>query len=152
MEAQPDFKELLALLNDHAVEHIVVGAFALAFHGAPRYTGDIDLYIRATPQNADRVIRALAAFGMVSPELSADDFINPDNVVQIGVPPVRVDLLTSITGVSWEEADAGKVPGSYGGVPVFFLGREQYVKNKKAIGRKKDLADLEAIGETSAAE
>jgi len=72
--------------------------------------------------------------------------------VRIGVPPVRVDLLTSITGVSWEEADAGKMPGSYGDVPVFFLGREQYVKNKKAIGRKKDLADLEAIGEASAAE
>jgi hypothetical protein len=152
VEAQPDFKELLALLNDHAVEHIVVGGFALAFHGAPRYTGDIDLFVRPTPQNAERIIRALAAFGLVSSELSATDFIHPDRVVQIGVPPVRVDFLTSITGVSWEEADAGKMPGSYGDVPVFFLGREQFVKNKKAIGRKKDVADLEAIGEASAAE
>jgi hypothetical protein len=147
VEAQPDFKELLALLNDHAVEHIVVGAYALAFHGAPRFTGDIDLYVRPTPENAEKIILALAAFGFVSAGLSAEDFVRLDRVVQIGVPPVRVDLQTSLTGVSWEEAYGGKMPGSYGDVPVFFLGREQYVKNKKAIGRKKDLADLEAIGE-----
>ncbi|MGA2974986.1 MAG: hypothetical protein ABSF77_06725 [Spirochaetia bacterium] len=147
MEAQPDFKEFLALLNDHAVEYIVVGAFALAFHGAPRFTGDIDLYVRPAPENAEKTIRALAAFGFVSSELSAEDFVQLDRVVQIGVPPVRLDLLTSLTGITWEEADAGKMSGSYGGVPVFFLGRAQYVKNKKATGRKKDLADLEAIGE-----
>jgi hypothetical protein len=147
VETQPDFKELLALFNDHAVEHIVVGAFALAFHGAPRFTGDIDLYVHPTSENAERVIRALAAFGFVSTGLSAEDFVRSDRVVQIGVPPVRVDLLTSLTGVSWEEAARGKMPGMYGDVPVFFLGREQYVRNKKAIGRKKDLADLEAIGE-----
>jgi hypothetical protein len=147
VETHPDFKELLALLNEYAVEHIVVGAYALAFHGAPRFTADIDLYIRPTPENAEKAIRTLAAFGFVSPDLSAQDFMHPDRVVQIGVPPVRVDMLTSITGVSWEEADGGKVPGSYGDVPVFFLGREQYVKNKRAIGRKKDLADLEALGE-----
>ena len=147
MEAQSDFRELLALLNDHAVEHVVVGAFALAFHGAPRFTGDIDLYVRPTRENAERIIQALAAFGVASSDLSSEDFVQLDRVVQIGVLPVRVDLLTSITGVSWEEADGGKMPGSYGDVPVFFLGREQYVKNKKATGRKKDLADLEAIGE-----
>ncbi len=147
MEAQPDFRELLALLTGHAVEHIIVGAFALAFHGAPRFTGDIDLYVRPTTENAERIIQALAAFGFASSNLSAEDFVLSDRVVQIGVPPVRVDLLTSITGVSWEEADGGKVPGFYGDVPVFFLGRDQYVKNKRATGRKKDLADLEAIGE-----
>jgi len=147
VEAHPDFKELLALFNDHAVEHVVVGAYALAFHGAPRYTGDIDLYVRPSQENARKIVQALAAFGFVSSELSAEDFVMLDRVVEIGVPPVRVDLLTSITDVSWEEADGGKMQGSYGDVPVFFLGREQYVKNKRATGRKKDLADLEAIGE-----
>jgi hypothetical protein len=147
VETQPDFKELLALFNSHAVEHIVVGSYALAFHGAPRYTGDIDLFVRPIRENAEKIIQALAAFGFVSSDLSGEDFVAGDRVVQIGVPPVRVDLLTSITGVSWEEADAGKMPGSYGDVPVFFLGRNEYVKNKKSIGRKKDLADLEAIGE-----
>jgi hypothetical protein len=147
MEAQPDFKELLGLFNDHAVEHIVVGAYALAFHGAPRFTGDIDLYVRPTAENAEKILRAFATFGFVSYDVSSEDFVHPDRVVQIGVPPVRVDLLTSITGVSWEEADRGKVSGAYGDVPVFYIGREQYIKNKKATGRKKDLADLEAIGE-----
>ena len=147
MEAQPDFKELLGLFNDHAVEHIVVGAYALAFHGAPRFTGDIDLYVRPTAENAEKILRALATFGFVSSDVSSEDFVHPDRVVQLGVPPVRVDLLTSITGVSWEEADRGKEPGAYGDIPVFYIGREQYIKNKKATGRKKDLADLEAIGE-----
>ena len=147
MEAQKDFKELLELLNRNAVEYLVVGAYALAFHGAPRFTGDIDLYIRPARDNAERMLRALVAFGFRSPDLSAEDFMKPDQVVQLGVPPVRVDLLTSISGVTWEEAESGKDAGFYGEVPVFFLGRDQYIRNKRAIGRKKDLADLEALGE-----
>ena len=147
MEVQKDFKELFELLNGNAVEFLVVGAYALAFHGAPRFTGDIDLYIHPTRDNAERVLGALGAFGFRSPDLSAEDFMKPDRVVQLGVPPVRVDLLTSITGVSWEEAESGKAGGFYGEVPVFFLGRDHYVRNKRAIGRKKDLADLEALGE-----
>ena len=147
MEAQKDFKELLELLNRNAVEFLVVGAYALAFHGAPRFTGDIDLYIRPARDNAERMLRALVAFGFRSPDLSAEDFMKPDQVVQLGVPPVRVDLLTSISGVTWEEAESAKAAGFYGEVPVFFLGRDHYIKNKRAIGRKKDLADLEALGE-----
>jgi hypothetical protein len=147
MEAQKDFKELLELFNGNAVEFLVVGAYALAFHGAPRFTGDLDLYVRPARDNAERVLRALAAFGFHSPDLSADDFMKPDQVVQLGVPPVRVDLLTSISGVTWEEAESGKAEGAYGEVPVFFLGRDHYIRNKRAIGRKKDLADLEALGE-----
>ena len=147
MEAQKDFEELLELLNGNAVEFLVVGAYALAFHGAPRFTGDIDLYIRPTRDNAERMLRALVAFGFRSPDLSAEDFMKPDQVVQLGVPPVRVDLLTSISGVTWEEAESGKAGGVYGEVPVFFLGRDHYIRNKRAIGRKKDLADLEALGE-----
>jgi hypothetical protein len=112
-----------------------------------RSTGDIDLYVRPTSDNAEKLIGALGAFGFHSPELSVQDFTKIDRVVQLGDPPVRVDLLTSITGVSWEEAESGKAGGYYGDVPVFFLGRAQYVRNKRATGRLKDLADLEALGE-----
>lgn len=147
MEVQPDFRDLLALLNEHKVEYLIVGGYALAFHGAPRFTGDIDLFVRPDPANAKRVIQALAAFGFQFPNLTVDDFQNPNKVVQLGVPPVRVDLITSLTGVSWEEANASKEPGPFGDVPVQYIGREQFIANKRAIGRKKDLADIEALGE-----
>lgn len=147
MEAQPDFRELLALLNKHKVEYLIVGAYALGFHGVPRFTGDIDIYVRPQPANAGRIIEALRDFGFGALGLTANDFSVPNKVVQLGFPPVRVDLITSITGVSWEEADAGKAPGDYGDVPVHFLGRKQILANKRAAGRKKDLADLEALGE-----
>ena len=147
MEVQPDFRDLLALLNKHGVEYLVVGAYALAFHGAPRFTGDIDLLIRPDPENAKRVLETVAEFGFTFPNLTAADFQNPEHVVQLGLPPVRIDLITSITGVSWEEADAHKESGTYGDIPVNFLGRREYIANKRATGRKKDLADLEALGE-----
>jgi hypothetical protein len=93
------------------------------------------------------VLTALEQFGFASLGLRTEDFTTPGQVIQLGRVPVRVDLLTSITGVTWEEADVGKVSGQLGGVPLFFLGREQYVANKRATGRHRDLADLEALGE-----
>lgn len=147
MEIQQDFKELLELFNGHSVEYIIVGAYALAYHGSPRFTGDIDIFVRPAHDNAAKVISALVHFGFGSLNLTIDDFQKPDSVVQLGVPPVRIDIITSLTGVTWEEADNGKQSGRYGKVPVFFLGREQYIINKRATGRKKDLADLEALGE-----
>jgi hypothetical protein len=147
MEVQSDFRDLLALLNEHKVEYLIVGGYALAFHGAPRFTGDIDIFVRPQPENARRILQALAAFGFVFSNLTVDDFQNPNMVVQLGVPPVRIDLITSLTGVAWDAADASKEPGTFGDVPVFYIGREQYIANKRATGRKKDLADLEALGE-----
>ena len=147
MDPHPDFKELLASFNSHGVDYLVVGAYALAFHGAPRYTGDIDLLVRPEPENARAVLAALADFGFASLGLSESDFLTPDRVVQLGVPPVRIDLLTSLTGVSWEEARAHRVAGHYGDIPVHFIGKTEYVRNKRATGRKKDAADLEALGE-----
>ncbi|MFO7535828.1 MAG: nucleotidyltransferase [Kiritimatiellia bacterium] len=147
MDIQHDFKELLALLNARHVEFLIVGGYALAFHGAPRYTGDIDLFIRPTQENAARVLAALNAFGFHFPNLSEKDFTNPDQVVQLGVPPVRIDLMTSISGVSWDEANASKVSGLYGDVPVYYIGLKEYIVNKKASGRQKDLADIEALDE-----
>ena len=147
MEVQQDFRDLLALFDAHEVEYLIVGAYALAYHGAPRFTGDLDLLVRPSAHNARRVLDALADFGFGSLNLSVADFQQPDRVVQLGVLPARVDIITSITGVTWEEADAGKARGKYGDVSVCYLGRAQYVANKRAIGRKRDLADLEALGE-----
>ena len=147
MDAQPDFKELLGLFNSHGVEYLIVGAYALAFHGAPRNTGDIDLLVRIHPENARKIVSALRAFGFGTLGLKDDDFLQPEQVVQLGVPPVRVDILTSISGVTWEEAIAGQMPGCYADVPVNFIGKTEYIRNKRATGRKKDAADIEALGE-----
>jgi hypothetical protein len=146
MEIRNDFKELLELFNRHSVEYLVVGGYALAFHGAPRVTGDIDLFVKPTSENARRILAALDEFGFGSLNLSKDDFTTPGMVVQLGVPPVRIDIITRVSGVSWEKADAGKVPGYYGDTPVFFISREDFIANKRATGRAKDAADIEALG------
>jgi hypothetical protein len=146
MEIQKDFKELLELFNAHKVEYLIVGGYALAFHGAPRFTGDIDLLIKPDSENAKRILTALAEFGFGSLELSEADFTVSQRVVQLGVPPVRIDIMTSLTGILWEKAIAGKVPGNYGQTTVHFIGKEDLIANKKVLGRKKDLADLEALG------
>ena len=149
MEVQPDFRELLLLFNAHSVEYIIVGAYALAHHGAPRYTGDLDLHVRPEPENAARVLHALQEFGFGSVGLAPDDFSVPERVVQLGYPPIRIDIITSISGVSWDEARAGQVAGEFGDVAVHYLGLQQLIKNKRTVGRMKDLADLEALGENS---
>ena len=147
MELQQDFRELLALFNDHRVSYVIVGGYALAFHGAPRFTGDLDIYVKPDHENAGRIVAALSAFGFASLGLTEGDFDHPDQVIQLGVAPVRVDLLTSITGLSWEEVFASCVPSYYGDVPVNYIGREELISNKRAVGRAKDLADLEALGQ-----
>ncbi len=147
MEVQRDFKELLALLNEHKVEYVIVGGYALALHGAPRYTGDMDILVKNHKQNARRILAALKDFGFGSLELSIDDFEQPDMVIQLGIAPVRIDIITSLTGVTWEQVYSNKVKGNYGNVPADYIGREELVANKRAVGRKRDLADLEALGE-----
>ena len=147
MEVQPDFRDLLALFNKHQVDYIIVGAYALAFHGVPRYTGDLDIFIKPDPINAKHILAALDEFGFGSVGLTTKDFESSGKVIQLGVPPVRIDIITSITEVSWEDACLNTVEGKYGNVPVYFIGREQFILNKRALGRKKDLADLEALGE-----
>lgn len=140
-----DFTELLASFHRHRIEYIIVGSYALAFHGAPHLTGDIDLFIRPTRENAERILASLRELGFESLTVSADDFTRLGNVIQLGVPPTRVDLITSLTDISWEKADADKVPGRYGDVPVHFISRDDFIANKKATGRRKDAADLEAL-------
>ena len=147
MEVQRDFKELLALFNAHDVDYLIVGAYALAYYGAPRYTGDMDILVRADLENARRILSALEEYGFGSLGLRNEDFSSPDKIIQLGVVPVRVDIITSITGLSWEEAAASRENGNYGDVVVHYLGKRAFIRNKQALGRKKDLADLEALGE-----
>jgi hypothetical protein len=145
MESCRDFKELLELFNARKVEYVVVGGYALAFHGAVRATEDIDLYVRPTEANSHRILAALGAFGFGQVGLTAQDFQKPGQVVQLGYPPVRIDLVTSIEGVSWEQVAGGISMGEYGGEPVPFIGRAEFIANKKAAGRLQDLADAERI-------
>ena len=137
MEVQQDFRDLLALFNAHKVDYIIVGAHALAYHGAPRYTGDIDILVRPDSENAKRILRALEEFGFGSLDLKVEDFTSPHKVVQLGVAPVRIDIVTSLPGVSWEDAVAGRVAGSYGGLEVYFIGKREFILNKRALGKRR---------------
>ena len=147
MKLPQDFRELLELFNAKGVEYMIVGSYALAYYGAPRYTGDLDIFVRRTEVNAQRIIGALNEFGFAFPNLTWNDFVKDDTVIQLGVPPVRIDILTFLSGMDWNTASSHKVPDEIDGVPVFVIGREDYIVNKKASGRAKDLADIEALGE-----
>ena len=142
-----DFKELLELLNSHKVEYIIVGAYALALHGSPRFTGDLDIYVKPDAPNASHILAALKEFGFGSLELTEKDFTEPHRVIQLGMPPVRIDLLTSLTGLTWNDAEEGELEGKLGDVPVLYLGKKEYIHNKRALGRQKDLADAEVLEE-----
>jgi Nucleotidyl transferase of unknown function (DUF2204) len=142
---QKDLRAFIELLNSSGVEYVVVGGFALAFHGRPRYTGDIDFLIRSTEENAGCILRALAAFGFASLGIAADDFLKPDSIVQLGYPPNRIDLLTSISGVDMDSVWRNAVDGAIDGIAVRFIGRKELIRNKRASGRAKDLADLDAL-------
>jgi len=145
MAVPKDLREFIESLNSHGVECLIVGAHALAFHGFPRYTGDVDILLRPTPENAARVEQVLVAFSFASLGLSAADFLQPGCVVQLGIAPSRIDLLTSLTGVTFEEAWDRRVPGDLDGVPVAFLSKETLIKNKRATGRTQDAADVEKL-------
>jgi hypothetical protein len=144
METQSDYRELFELLNANRVEYVIVGAYALAFHGVPRHTGDVDIFVEPTPENAGRVLESLKAFGFGSVGLGVNDFLE-DQVVQLGVPPLRIDFLTAIEGVTWEEAMASRLKSNYGNVPIWYLGRDALIKNKRATGRPQDLTDVIAL-------
>jgi hypothetical protein len=141
----PDFRDLLRALSDAGSRFLVVGAYAVSFHAEPRATGDLDIWIDSTPDNAARVYSALASFGAPLSELSESDLATPDVVFQIGVAPRRIDIMTSITGVQFEEAWPGRVEATYGGVGFPMIGIDSLTKNKRALGRPKDLLDLDLL-------
>jgi hypothetical protein len=146
MKVHRDFKDFVSLMNANGVEYVIVGAFALSFHGHPRATGDMDVWIRRSPQNASRILKALDEFGFGSLGVTEDDLLE-DKVIQLGQPPVRIDLMTELDGLIPDEVWAGRIAGRFGDMSVFYLGREAFVRNKRSLGRHKDLADLEALGE-----
>jgi hypothetical protein len=143
------WRAVIESLNSSGVEYLIVGAVALAQHGLPRYTGDLDILVRNRSENARRLEGALQTFGFGDLGLKAADFIDSYQVVQLGLPPNRIDLMTSITGVSFEEAWAQRVETVLEGMHVSFIGRQTLIQNKKATGRPQDLADLAALGEGS---
>ena len=148
-----DFRDLLVLFADADVDFVIVGAYALAFHGAPRASGDIDLFTRASSANAGRVFDALARFGapLESAGVTPADFARSGTVYQIGLPPRRIDLLTEISGVTFDEAWASRVMAEIDGRAVGFIGRAALLKNKEAAGRPKDIADAARLRRTERA-
>jgi len=140
-----DFIDLLRAFIDADIRFLVVGAYALAFHGRPRATGDLDVWVEATPENAERVMHALGAFGAPLADVSSSDFSSPGVVFQIGVPPGRIDVLTELTGLTFAEAWPGRVRGKFGELDVDFIGRDAFLRNKRATGRPKDLGDIEGF-------
>ena len=145
MDLAPDFDEFIGCLTAHGVEFIVVGAYALAFHGAPRFTGDLDILVRPALDNATRLLAALAAFGFPVTDLSPEAITDGRRMLQMGVPPVQIHVMSAISGVKWEEAWSDRVEGSLGSNSVQFLGRKTFLRNKRAAGRPKDLADIDAL-------
>jgi len=141
----PDYRDMLSALSAENVEFLVVGAYALAVHGLPRATGDIDVWIRPTPENAERAFRALKRFGAPLHDLTSLDFSREGTVFQIGVAPRRIDLLTAIDAVSFDEAWPERASVTVGALAVPVIGRAALIKNKKATGRTRDLADAEQL-------
>ena len=142
MKLHRDLREFVGLLNSHGVEYLVVGGHAVAFHGHPRFTGDIDFWVRPEPGNAVRVVEVLRSFGFEQLGLAVSDFVEPERIVQLGQPPNRIDLLTSISGVDFESAWCSRENGLLDDLPVSFLGWESLIANKVASGRPGDLADV----------
>lgn len=140
-----DFGEFIGLLNKNNVEYLVVGGYAVAFHGHVRATKDIDIWVRATEENADRILTALREFGFGSVGLRVSDFIEADNIIQLGFPPNRIDILTSLTGVTFEESFKRKHNIVISGITINYIDLEGLLTNKKAVGRPRDLADVEDL-------
>ena len=145
MQIEKDYEELLGLLNRHEVRYCIVGAYALALHTKPRYTKDMDLFVDPTPLNAERILAALQDFGFGSLNLTENDFTEKGQIIQLGFEPVRVDILTDIKGVSFDEVWQQRVTANYGKIEANFINLENLIKSKRSSGRAQDYADLQAL-------
>ena len=144
-----DFLDLLRAFADHSVRYLIVGAYALGVHGRPRATGDLDVWIDPTPDNASRVMSALAQFGAPLTQVSAEDFSRPGIVFQMGLPPYPIDVLTELTGLTFAEAWRSRTQAPFGSLVGDVIGRESFIQNKRTTGRAKDLGDIESLGDPS---
>ena len=142
-----DFVDLLRAFVEHDVRFLIVGAYALGVHGRPRATGDLDIWVEPASDNAARVMQALKQFGAPLEQVTADDFSRPGIVFQMGLPPFRIAVLTELSGLTFDEAWPGRTRASFGPVTVDVIGRDDFIKNKRATGRPRDLGDIDALGE-----
>lgn len=145
MVLNKDFREFIQLLNDHNVLYLVVDGYAVAFHGYPRYTKDIDLWIQLDKSNAEKLLQVLENFGFGSLDLTATDFLDPEQVIQFGYPPNRIDILTDLKGLNFDECFSSKIEVTVEGTSINFIDLESLKKNRRATGRHHDLADLENL-------
>lgn len=143
-----DLQEFIRLLNTKSVRYVIVGAWALAFHGRPRYTGDLDVFVARDEQNADNLVQVIDAFGFAQTGIEREDFLRVDYVIQLGREPNRIDILTGISGVTFEEAWGERNHGNLSGLPAFFLSRDLLIKNKRAANGDKDLGDIKLLEKT----
>lgn len=145
MDLAPDFNEFCGLLRAKRVEFIIVGAHALALHGAPRFTGDLDIFVRPTIDNADRLLLVIEEFGFPRGPLTPEKVIEPGTIIEMGVPPVQIHVMSHIDGVSWDEVWNGRATAQFGSTMTAFIGKQEYITNKRAAGRPKDIADIAAL-------
>lgn len=143
-----DLREFIHLLNTKNVRYVIVGAWALAFHGRPRYTGALDIFVANDQANADKLMEVMEAFGFGDIGIEREDFLHEDYVVQLGQEPNRIDILTGISGVMFEEAWNNRETGSLSGLDIFFISRDLLIKNKRAANRDKDLGDIRLLEKT----
>jgi Nucleotidyl transferase of unknown function (DUF2204) len=145
MSLNADLKEFIGLLNSRGVDYVIVGAHSLAFHGRPRYTGDLDILVRPSPENAAKLVSLLRDFGFGKADFAESDFTAPERMIQLGRAPNRIDLLTSISGVPIDDAFKSRISTQLEGLPVFVLGKESLIRNKRTVGRPQDIADIESL-------
>lgn len=145
MNIHPDFEELLKLLEEYAVDYMIVGGYAVAYHGHPRFTKDIDVFFDSTRENVNRLRRVLIAFGFREEDLPAEAFTTKGNMLTFGVPPSRVDFVNDIDGVTFEQARPNIVKGTYGSIEVKFIGFNDLIRNKQATPRARDKGDIEEL-------
>lgn len=145
LQLADDFKEFLKLLNAHQVRYLLIGGFAVGYYGYPRSTNDIDVWVEISDENASKLVSVIEEFGFALPELTSDLFLQPDKIVRMGIPPMRIEVLTSISGVDFEECFSDRVEDEIDGVPVNLIGLIHLKENKRASGRHKDLDDLDNL-------
>ena len=145
IQLPPDFKEFLKLLNSHRVEYLLVGGYAVGYHGYPRATGDMDLWVAVRQNNAEKLVVVLREFGLTSPQLSADIFLQENQIIRMGIPPMRIELLTTISGVDFDSCYSERIVDVIDSVEVHIINLKHLKQNKQASGRHKDLDDLQYL-------
>jgi predicted nucleotidyltransferase len=145
MRIPPDFRDFLRLLNEHEVEYLLIGGYAVGYHGYPRATADMDVWVAVNPRNADRLVATLRAFGFSASDVSSELFLTENQIIRMGVPPLRLEIATGISGVDFNQCYAGRVEDTLDGVLVKMISLADLKVNKRAAGRHKDLDDLEHL-------